>query len=114
MYAGLKPCINTGSNLSDLFSCIIGTRQGCILSPILFTLFVNKFIQMGKEAGCQDIYLNEDTPNIAQLLFADDMADTADTADTVVLIKRQIYVLSDFCKRYAMKVNMQKTEDNGF
>jgi hypothetical protein len=50
------------------------------------------------------IYVNEDTPTIAQLLFADDMADTA---DTVVLIRRQIDVLSDFCQTYAMTVNMQ-------
>jgi hypothetical protein len=67
-----------------------------MLSPILFTLFVNEFIQMGNEAGCQCIYVNEDTPNIAQLLFVDDMADTA---DTVVLIRRQIDVLSDVCKK---------------
>jgi hypothetical protein len=44
---------------------------------------------------------------IAQLLFADDMADTA---DTVILIRRQIDVLSDFAKKYAMKVNMQKSK----
>jgi hypothetical protein len=96
MYAGLKYCVKTSSNLSDLFSCTIGTRQGCMLSPILFTLFVNEFIQMGKDAGCQGIYVHEDAPNIAQLLFADDMADTA---DTVVLIRRHIDVLSDVLQK---------------
>jgi hypothetical protein len=38
-------------------------------------------------------------------LFADDMTDTA---DTVGLLRRPIDELSDFCPKYAMKVNMQK------
>jgi hypothetical protein len=59
------------------------------------------------DAGCQGIYVNEDAPNIAQLLFADDMADLA---DTVVSLKRQISVLSDLCRKYAMKVDLQKTQ----
>ena len=41
MYAQLKSCVKTPNGLSDLFLCTVGTRQGCMVSPFLFVLYIN-------------------------------------------------------------------------
>ena len=37
MYAADKACVFTSERLSNLFECSIGMRQGCPLSPLLFS-----------------------------------------------------------------------------
>ena len=43
MYDVAKSCINVGNNLSEVFHCNIGVRQGEKLSPILFAMLINEF-----------------------------------------------------------------------
>ena len=44
LYSKLKFCVKTGDNLTEFFECTIGTRQGCVGSPKIFTLFINDLI----------------------------------------------------------------------
>ena len=80
-------------------------------SPFLFIMFLNEFIKLLNNSDCKGIYVDEDIPNVMQLLFADDMAN-AD--DTVINLQRQINVLSDFCRKYGMSVNLNKTKTTVF
>ena len=43
MYLNAKSCVKMYSNLSPLFKCGIGVRQGDNLSPLLFALYINDF-----------------------------------------------------------------------
>ena len=43
MYDAAKSCIKVGNNLSEVFHCNIGVRQGGNLSPILFAMLINEF-----------------------------------------------------------------------
>ena len=43
MYNATKPCIKVGNNLSEVFHCNIGVRQGENLSPVLFAMLINEF-----------------------------------------------------------------------
>ena len=43
MYDAAKSCIKVGNNLSEVFHCNIGVRQGENLSPILFAMLINEF-----------------------------------------------------------------------
>ena len=52
MYANLKSCVKTHSGLAEYFQCTVGTRQGCILSPFLFALYINELVNMMKNEGC--------------------------------------------------------------
>ena len=38
-----KSCIKIGNNLSEVFHCNIGVRQGENLSPALFAILINEF-----------------------------------------------------------------------
>ena len=37
----LKACVSTDNGLTEWFKCVIGTRQGCMLSPLLLALYLN-------------------------------------------------------------------------
>ena len=41
MYSMAKSCVKNGSEVSTVFDCNSGVRQGENLSPLLFALFLN-------------------------------------------------------------------------
>ena len=50
-YLGIRCEVKVGDEFSDLFEVTTGLRQGCILSPLLFSLYINSFVDCLKEAG---------------------------------------------------------------
>ena len=107
MYSKLKTCVQSNDGLTELFDCSVGTRQGCMLSPFLFIFYLNELIEMCKENLCQGIYISEDAPNICMLLYADDLANCG---DTVGRVQHQLNVLADFCYKWGLSANLQKTQ----
>lgn len=55
-----------GSNVSDEFQMLVGFKQGCLMSPILFTLYINDLRQHLRGG----IYIGEN--KIKLLLYDDD------------------------------------------
>ena len=107
MYTQFKSCVSTPVGLTDYFSCGVGTRQGCVLSPFLFVLYINELMENMKNMGCQGIYIDENAPNIMMLYFADDIVDGA---DTVGRLQYMINVLENYCHKWGMYVNLTKTK----
>ena len=85
--------------------CLLGTRQGCMLSPFLFTLYIEELLQMLKIAGCKGIYIDEIAENAMALLFADDVVMCS---ETVGRLREMIKVLEDFSKKWELKINLKK------
>jgi len=108
MYSKLKSCvaINDGY-LCDDFSCSIGTRQGCMISPFLFIFYLNELIYLAEEDNCQGIYINEHHTNVNMLLYADDIVIVGDQIGRVQHI---LNTLSKFCSNWGLRVNMDKTK----
>ena len=42
MYSIIKACVRCGSSCTEYFDCQQGLKQGCLLSPTLFSLFINE------------------------------------------------------------------------
>ena len=106
MYSSSLSCVRTQHGLTEMFKCTRGTRQGCLLSPLLFSLYVAEIVTMLEEADCKGLFLNADVPNITSLLFADDLVIFA---DTVGRLQKMIDVISKFCDRWGLSVNLDKT-----
>ena len=79
MYKNLKACVKTPKGLMGYFDCTIGTRQGCMLSPFIFSLYIQELVDMMRYCDCKCTYVSENALNIMILLSADDIAKGATT-----------------------------------
>lgn len=82
-------------------------KQGCPLSPLLFSLYLDELESLLKEASEET-----DCPRLAEiliaiLLFADDIALSSYSQKG---LQRQLDILQAFCPARGLKVNVQKTK----
>ena len=95
MYNDLCSCVKTSdSTYTTDFDCNIGTRQGCKLSPILFSLYINELVEQLRNEGAAGIQILQDSDSLIALLYADDVINFA---DTVRNLQFQLDILSRFC-----------------
>lgn len=90
-----------GESISEEFSTTIGLKQGCILSPILFILFVEDLIKI--LPGGIKIY----DIIIKILLYADDMVILAESPESLQLM---INRTADYCEKWNLSVNLNKSK----
>ena len=80
MYDSLLSCVRANNDYSDFFECPVGVRQGCVLSPTIFSLFINQFAKYITDTGGHGIQLLSGLTELFILLFADDVALLATTS----------------------------------
>lgn len=107
IYNSVKARVRGNSVLSDIFDCPVGLRQGCNLSPLLFSLFINELYTALANSGINGIQLTPDLIQIFILLFADDVALIADTVNG---LQQQLNILSTYCNEWKLNVNIEKTK----
>ena len=108
MYELVKACVKINDEYTDYFNCTEGLRHGCLLSPVLFSMFVNEFTQIIEISGLLGIQFFPDFIELFLLLFADDIALIADTKSG---LQRQVSILSPFCEEYKITVHVGKTKN---
>ena len=107
MYACVKSCVRFNNECTNTFDCPVGLRQGCLLSPVIFSIFVNELSKLIESSDICGIQLFPDITEILLLLFADDIALMA---DSVRGLQKQINITEKFCDTYKMVVNTVKTK----
>ena len=105
MYSAVKSCVRHLNTLSDFFSSDIGLFQGEIMSPILFSFFLNDIEQNLQELIFDGITLDQIT--IYLLLFADDAILISDTKEG---LQRSLNQFEAYCKKWKLTVNIGKTK----
>ena len=51
MYNSVKSCVRWGANLSQFFECPQRVKQGCLLSPLIFSLLISEIAEYVRENG---------------------------------------------------------------
>ena len=95
--------VKWGDTLSDEFAVPLGTKQGGIISPKLFSLYVDDLIPILKRQGVGCHFLNL---FVACILFADDMVLLAPSRSA---LQQMIDICRDFCERYCLSFNVKKS-----
>ena len=109
IYRSVKSRVEHDNTLSKPFTCNIGVRQGECLSPFLFTMYVN---DLEAELAIKGISgINTGMINLCILLYADDIILFGKTPEE---LQNTLEVLEEYCKRWKLTVNTNKTKEMVF
>ena len=71
MYTNTESCVRLDGKCTNLFKTASGVRQGDVLSPTLFSLFINGLVE---ELNELNLGIKIEETHIFALLYADDIA----------------------------------------
>ena len=95
--------VGVNGQVSDDFEVNTGLQQGCVLSPLLFSLYINGAVKKLKEERCGVECGGETIPG---LLFADDTClMVSDSAG----LRKSLDMLVEWCKEWGVKINVAKS-----
>eukprot|EP00745_Piridium_sociabile_P040569 TRINITY_DN782_c0_g1_i3.p1 TRINITY_DN782_c0_g1~~TRINITY_DN782_c0_g1_i3.p1 ORF type:complete len:396 (+),score=16.17 TRINITY_DN782_c0_g1_i3:171-1358(+) len=106
MYDTVWACVRDKCLYSEYFNCPRGVKQGCVLSPQLFSFFINELAVELFKRGKHGIQLVPGAIEVFLMLFADD---AILLSDTVIGLQNQLNVLKTEADRLNLEVNLDKT-----
>ena len=104
MYQVTKSSVLLDGEISNQFDISQRVGQGCSLSPILFTVFINDLLNEVEKSG-SGISISEDC-KVGGLMFADDFVGLAGDKDD---LQKLIDVVYAFCKKWRLRANINKS-----
>jgi hypothetical protein len=104
MYSQSFVQVKLQEGLTNPISDNVGVKQGCVLSPTLFKIFINDFPDIFDQT-CDPVHLYNDKLNC--LMFADDIVILSETRDG---LQNSLDKLSTYCRDWSLTVNTDKTK----
>ena len=104
IYKDVQYCIRLNGLHTDWFSVGTGLKQGCLLSPLLFNLFINNLVDAIKSLN---VGVDIDGEKTGILLYADDLVLMAETEPELQLM---LDTLSIWCRNNKIRVNQEKSK----
>ena len=106
MYTNTRCAVKISDYRTPFFSYSKGVRQGCVLSPPLFNLYINE-LPLLFEKTTSDPFILPNSTAINSLLYADDL---------VILswskygLQNCLNVLHNWSEKWLLEVNLKKTK----
>lgn len=104
IYSNVECCVRLNGNTTDWFNVNTGLKQGCVLSTVMFNIFINNLITDVKEL---DIGIDIDGQKVAILLYADDLILMSENKEDM---QRLLDVLGVWCNNNCLNVNFGKSK----
>ena len=111
---GSKACVRVGNEVSEWFPVRVGLRQGCVMSPWLFNLYIDRVVRevnarvLGR--GLKLVVGNDNGWELNHLLFVDDTVAVADFE------RKMCQLVTEFgrvCERRKLQVDVGKSKVKG-
>ena len=107
IYKSVQSCVRWGHEMSDFFECPQGVKQGCMMSPVIFSLLINDVAEKVSNKGKHGIQFLPGLQEIFLLLFADDICLISTTPTG---LQNQINNLEKASEALGLTVNSNKTK----
>ena len=104
IYSKNEVFIKTADGLLNPITTTLGLKQGCIFSPILFNIYINKIADIF-DNSCDPVSINKTTTNC--LLWADDLLLISKSEQG---LQNAMNKMADFYSSLKLKININKTK----
>ena len=104
MYMSSRSAVLLEGEKSDSFNVDQGVAQGCSLSPILFSVFINDLLKEVEQAEL-GIQLSSGK-TFGGMLFADDFVGVSDSKEN---LQKLIDVVYSYCSKWRLRANVIKS-----
>ena len=104
IYTNDQACVKTGSQCTKPFDINQGVRQGCVLSPLLFNIFL---ADLAKDLDEMDDKIEIGAHSLNSIFWADDILMFAKDKDTLQIMLSK---LENYAKENKLEINTEKTQ----
>ena len=104
IYDNVRCSVKVNGKLSEWFPVTNGLKQGCLLSPLLFNLYINDLVLKIK-SSCNGITIGDE--NVCLLMYADDLVLLARNERD---LQSMLDVLNNWCDEWKICINPDKSQ----
>ena len=104
IYANDMACVKVENKLTEQFKINQGVRQGCVLSPTLFNIYMS---DLTTHLNAAQGKLRIGTDDISCLIWADDIVLLSESEEG---LKEMLKIMEKFCNENKLIINTDKTK----
>ena len=104
LYVNVSCAVKVNEHFTDFFPVKQGLKQGCGLSPALFSIYIN---DLAAEINALHCGIKFDNNEVSILLYADDVVLISESEDD---LQNMLNTLNNWCNKWRLAVNESKTK----